>query len=94
MLISELDGINKKTVNLLKKLKIETTDDLLKHYPRRYEEHPFPIWIADMKAGEKCSIYCRINHRAYEGKKRSYDFEYRRPIRENILQMVPCALYQ
>ena len=69
MLISELDGINKKTVNLLKKLKIETTDDLLKHYPRRYEEHPFPIWIADMKAGEKCSIYCRINHRAYEGKK-------------------------
>ena len=56
MLLSELNFVNKKTLNLLKKLKIETTDDLLKHYPRRYEEHPVPIWIANMQTGEEGGI--------------------------------------
>lgn len=68
MLLSELNFVNKKTLSLLKKLKIETTDDLLKHYPRRYEEHPVPIWIANMQTGEECSIYCKIEHRIFEGK--------------------------
>lgn len=68
MLLSELNSVNKKTLNLLKKLKIETIDDLLSHYPRRYEEHPAPIWIANMREGEKCSIYCKIEQRVVEGK--------------------------
>ena len=69
MLISELEGVNKRILNLLKKLKIETTEDLLKHYPRRYEDHPAPIWITNMKPDEKCSIYCRVTHKPFEGKK-------------------------
>lgn len=69
MLISELEGVNKRVLNLLKKLKIETTEDLLKHYPRRYEDHPAPIWITNMKPDEKCSIYCRVTHKPFKGKK-------------------------
>lgn len=68
MLISELDYVNKRTANLLKKLKIETVEDLLLHYPRRYEEHPMPIPIASMRTGEKCSIYCKVERRIFEGK--------------------------
>lgn len=68
MLISELNTVSKRTANLLKKLKIETVEDLLLHYPRRYEEHPAPIWISNMQIGEKCSIYCKIERRIYEGK--------------------------
>lgn len=49
MLISELNTVSKRTANLLKKLKIETVEDLLLHYPRRYEEHPAPIWISNMQ---------------------------------------------
>ena len=68
MLISELKNVNKRTANLLKKLKIETTEDLLLHYPRRYEDHPVPIWISNMQTGEKCSIYCKVERRLFEGK--------------------------
>lgn len=68
MLISELDFVNKRTANLLKKLKIETVEDLLLHYPRRYEEHPMPIPIASMRTGEKCAIYCKVERRIFEGK--------------------------
>ena len=68
MLISELKNVNKRTVNLLKKLKIETTENLLQHYPRRYEDHPVPIWISNMQTGQKCSIYCKVEHRLFEGK--------------------------
>ena len=68
MLISELDYVNKRTANLLKKLKIETVDDLLQHYPRRYEEHPAPIWIANMVPGRQCSILCRVTDKIYEGR--------------------------
>ena len=68
MLISELDYVNKRTANLLKKLKIETVEDLLLHYPRRYEEHPMPIPIASMRTGEKCSIYCKVERRIFKGK--------------------------
>lgn len=73
MLISELDYVNKKTANLLKKLKIETVEDLLLHYPRRYEEHPMPIPIASMRTGEKCSIYCKVERKVFKRQKRVSD---------------------
>lgn len=56
MLVSELHGVGKKTSALLKKLKIETVDDLLTHYPRRYEEHPAPKEMADLRDGERCAV--------------------------------------
>lgn len=46
MQITELNGVGPKTAALLKKLKIETVEDLFLHYPRRYETHPAPVPIS------------------------------------------------
>ena len=45
--ITELKGIGEKTATLYHKLNIFTVDDLIKHYPRDYEE-----WRDIVKIGE------------------------------------------
>lgn len=46
-----IPGVNKRTSNLLKKLKINSVEDLLRHYPRRYETHPPLVPIAFLSLG-------------------------------------------
>ena len=48
MQITELNGVGPKTAALLKKLKIETVEDLFLHYQRRYEPHPAPVPISQI----------------------------------------------
>ena len=59
--VREIKGIGEKTEKLLKRLKIETVEQLLHHYPRCYMTYPEPLWIADIRQGERCSIEAVIS---------------------------------
>ena len=68
MLVKELRGVGRKTDTLLQKLKIRTVEDLLMHYPRRYEEHPAPIPVSEIKTDQVCAIMCKVIAPAVKGK--------------------------
>lgn len=67
MQITELNGVGPKTAALLKKLKIETVEDLFLHYPRRYETHPAPIPISQIVENQKCAVQCVVKKEAVKG---------------------------
>lgn len=52
----KVPGIGLKTEGLLKKLKIETVEDLITTYPRYYTEYPDIISIGEAKEGETCAV--------------------------------------
>lgn len=52
----KVPGIGPKTEGLLKKLKIETVEDLITTYPRYYTEYPDIISIGEAKEGETCAV--------------------------------------
>lgn len=54
--VRDIKGIGEKTEKLLKKLHIETTDDLVHHYPRCYTTYTDPISICDIRQGVRCSV--------------------------------------
>ena len=58
--VRNIKGIGEKTEKLLKRLHIETTDDLVHHYPRCYTTYSDPIDIADVKQGMRCSIHAQL----------------------------------
>lgn len=58
--VRNIKGIGEKTEKLLKKLNIETVEDLVHHYPRCYMAYPDPIDVSDMKTGHRCSVRCEI----------------------------------
>lgn len=60
MSVREVKGIGEKTEKLLKRLQIETTDDLVHHYPRCYTTYGEPVQICDIRQGERVSIYAQI----------------------------------
>ena len=67
MQITELNGVGPKTAALLKKLKIETVEDLFLHYPRRYETHPAPVPISQIVENQKCAVQCVVKKEAVKG---------------------------
>lgn len=58
--VRNIKGIGEKTEKLLKKLNIETVEDLVHHYPRCYMAYPDPIDVSDVKTGQRCSVRCEI----------------------------------
>ena len=58
--VREIKGIGEKTEKLLKKLGIETVEDLVHHYPRCYTTYPEPIMTGDVVTGQRCSVRCEI----------------------------------
>lgn len=54
--MEKVPGIGPKTEGLLKKLKIETIDDLITTYPRYYTEYPDIVSIGEAKEGEACAV--------------------------------------
>lgn len=58
-----IKGIGEKTQVLFGKLGIETVGDLLRYYPRDYDEYKVPISVAEIKEGEKCAVCGRISGR-------------------------------
>ncbi len=54
--VRNIKGIGEKTEKYLKKLHIETVDDLLHHYPRCYITYPKPISVCEVEKGQRCSV--------------------------------------
>lgn len=54
--VNTLAGVGPKREGLLKKLGIQTVWDLLRHYPRGYEDWSHPYAIADAPLGEPCCV--------------------------------------
>ena len=59
--VRSIKGVGEKTEKLLKRLHIETTDDLVHHYPRCYMTYGEPIDICDIRPGVRCSVYADIS---------------------------------
>ena len=62
--VTSLRGVGEKTKNLLKKLDIETIEDLLRHYPLRYEKMEEPVFFSSDTAGGRklVSMHRLSNH--------------------------------
>lgn len=58
--VRNIKGIGEKTEKLLKRLHIETTEDLVHHYPRCYVTYPEPISMDTVKVGVRCSVFGEI----------------------------------
>ncbi len=58
--IQYLKGIGEKRAVLFRKLGINTTEELLLHYPRRYEDRTAQKNIADLIAGETCCVVATV----------------------------------
>ncbi len=59
--VRSIKGVGDKTEKLLKRLHIETTDDLVHHYPRCYITYGEPIDICDIRTGVRCSVYAELS---------------------------------
>ena len=58
--IRSIKGIGEKTEKLFAKLGIRSVGDLLRYYPRDYEEYAQPESIAMLKPGKKAAVAGRI----------------------------------
>ena len=58
--VTSIRGVGEKTKNFLKKLDIETIEDLLRHYPLRYEKMEEPVFFHPTQPGEEISVYAQI----------------------------------
>jgi ATP-dependent DNA helicase RecG len=58
--IQQITGIGPVFQRKLKKLGVKTVNDLLLHFPHRYEDFSKIVPIAKVKAGESCSIRGKI----------------------------------
>ena len=54
--VTVLPGVGTKRAETLAKLEIKTVDDLLRHYPKRYEDRRRPLQIGELKDGEAALI--------------------------------------
>ena len=59
--VRSIKGVGEKTEKLLKRLHIETTDDLVHHYPRCYMTYGELVDICDIRPGVRCSVYADIS---------------------------------
>lgn len=59
--VSEIKGIGEKTTSLYRKLKINTIENLLEHYPRYYLAYEEPIDIAEVPIGQRVAIRATVN---------------------------------
>ena len=58
--VREIKGIGEKTEKLLKRMNIETVDQLLHHYPRCYITYPEPVSVDQAAGGQRCSIRAKV----------------------------------
>ena len=58
--IRSIKGIGEKTEKLFAKLGIRSVGDLLRYYPRDYEEYAQPVSLAELKPGKKAAVAGRI----------------------------------
>jgi len=58
--VTDLPGVGQKRAETLLKLGIETTTDLLNHYPFRYEDRRRPVLISELSDGEAALARIRV----------------------------------
>ena len=58
--ITALFGVGKRRAETLAKLGIETIEDLLRHYPFRYEDRRRPVTVGALKDGEESLVRVRV----------------------------------
>ncbi len=58
--IRSIKGIGEKTEKLFGKLGIQSVGDLLRYYPRDYDEYGQPVGIGELKPGKKAAVAGRI----------------------------------
>lgn len=51
--IRSIKGIGEKTEKLFGKLGIQSVGDLLRYYPRDYDEYGQPVGIGELKPGKR-----------------------------------------
>lgn len=59
--IDKIKGIGEKTTALYRKLKINTIENLLEHYPRYYLTYEEPVPIAEVPIGERVAVRATVN---------------------------------
>lgn len=59
--LTDLPGIGPKTAEKLNKLDIKTIEDLLRHYPFRYEDRNHILAVKDLSSNKKSLIRVRID---------------------------------
>lgn len=59
--VDQIKGIGEKTAACYRKLKINTIENLLEHYPRYYLSYEEPVDIADIPIGERVAIRATVN---------------------------------
>lgn len=71
--IKTIKGIGEETATLLEEMKIQSVQDLLEHFPYRYEDYELKD-LADAKHDEKVTVEGKVHSvpsLTYYGKKRS-----------------------
>ena len=58
--VTKIRGVGDKTATSFRKLKIETVQDLIRLYPRRYLGYQTPVPIRDAPELERCTISATI----------------------------------
>ena len=58
--VTALSGVGPKRAETLGKLGIKTVEDLLRHYPFRYEDRRFPVSVGALKDGEAALARVRV----------------------------------
>ena len=61
--IQYLKGVGERRAKLLRKLEIRTVGDLLRFYPRAYEDWQHVVSIADARIGEVCCVRAIVDHK-------------------------------
>lgn len=59
--VSELKGVGPKTEALLEKLNIRTAEDLIRHYPARFDHYPRITGSADTEDGCTSAVFLEIS---------------------------------
>ena len=60
--VTALPGVGKKRAEFLAKLEINTIEDLLRHYPRGYEDRRVTVPVAALKDGEAALVRVRAQN--------------------------------
>ena len=59
--LRELKGVGEKTEKLFFKLGIFSVEDLIRYYPREYEEYADPVAIKDLREGETVTVRAAVS---------------------------------
>lgn len=69
--LRELKGVGEKTEKLFEKIGVRSMEDLLRYYPRDYEEFKEPVRISEVRENEVCSVEGVVSSGVYVNRVRS-----------------------